>query len=94
MTQGGARNSLRVFIQLIDDEGRKTTRATRAKLHNSVKSLGHKVHGALPLRGTPLVTVLTGGLHSMSPKAVPFSGNLRVLWRVSCVGWCLAGANT
>jgi hypothetical protein len=21
------------------------------------------------------------------------SGNLRVLWRVSCVGWCFAGAN-
>lgn len=49
--------------------------ASRANLHNSMKSSGHSVHGALPLSGTPTMLGLTGGPHSISSNgfAVPLA---------------------
>lgn len=49
-----------------------TVRATsRSMLHNSMESSGYVVLlRPLPRQGTPTVFVLTGKLHSMSPKAV------------------------
>ena len=37
---------------------------------NSMKFSGHVVLASLPLLDTPIVFVLTGGLHSVSSKAV------------------------
>lgn len=42
----------------------------QSKLHKSMKSSGQVVLGALPLRGTPIVIVLTGRLNPMSSKAL------------------------
>lgn len=49
----------------------KVTRTSTARLHNSLKPL--EVPKALPLQGTPIMAVLTSGLHSMSSKAVCYS---------------------
>lgn len=36
----------------------------------------------------------SGEINSTCSTRAVWSGNIRVLWRISCVGWCCAGANT
>lgn len=55
----GAGNPLTVVKQLVDYEGRGVRAASRASLHNSMKSSGQGVLEALPLWGTAIVIALT-----------------------------------